>query len=352
MAKGVEDTAFYCFNRLAAMNEVGADPACNGLSVQRFHDYNLRMQQTHPATMTALSTHDTKRSDDVRARLLVLAEIPDEFADAIARWSKQNEKYRSDGFPDTGTEWFLYQTMIGAWPIDAERLRKYMQKAMREAKAHTSWVANNEAYEAAVAHYIDAALADENFVAELNTFVERILTAGRVNSLAQTLMKYTSPGVPDLYQGSELWDLSLVDPDNRRPVDYELRRKLLCEMKSLDARKVMQRMEDGLPKLWVVHKMLQLRNEHPEWFGAEAGYTALLASGAGAERLIAYRRGDHVLAIAPRWNQLAKEWGNTTLEIPQGKWKCRLSDAEIEGGTVRAEDLLREFPVALFVCVS
>jgi (1->4)-alpha-D-glucan 1-alpha-D-glucosylmutase len=217
MAKGVEDTAFYCSNRLIAMNEVGGDPDCNGFSLEYFHRYNVKMQQTFPATMTTLGTHDTKRSDDVRARMLVLSEIPDAFAEAVRRWSAQNARHRSGDQIDTGTEWFLYQTLVGVWPISTERLREYMQKAMREAKVRTSWVSNNAGYESALKEYIDSILADEGFVKDLEGFVRDVATAGRINSLAQTLMKYTAPGVPDLYQGGELWDFALVDPDNRRP---------------------------------------------------------------------------------------------------------------------------------------
>ena len=151
--------------------------------------------------------------------------------------------------------------MIGAWPICGERLRNYMEKAMREAKIRTSWVSNNAEYEDALRRFIDALLADTTFISELEAFVAKITPAGRINSLAQTLMKYTSPGVPDLYQGGELWDLSLVDPDNRRPVDYELRRKLLNELGSMTAEQVMKRMDEGLPKLWVIHHALWLRRE-------------------------------------------------------------------------------------------
>jgi len=347
MAKGVEDTAYYCWNRLAAMNEVGGDPDCDGFTLQHFHDYQVRMQQTFPMTMTALSTHDTKRSDDVRARMIVLTEMPDAFAEAVRRWSAHNAKFRSGDQIDTGTEWFLYQTLVGAWPISTERLREYMQKAMREAKVRTSWVANNAEYESALQEYIDAILEDTEFVTELETFVEGIATAGRVNSLAQTLMKYTAPGVPDMYQGGELWDFSLVDPDNRRPVDYERRRTLLKEMQSLVVEQVMERSDEGMPKLWVVHKTLLLRKAHPDWFGPAAEYGSLPAEGAESERVIAYRRGERVVTVVPRWSHEAKAWGETAVEIPEGRWKCRLTGAEIEGGRVWVGGLLKAFPVAL-----
>jgi (1->4)-alpha-D-glucan 1-alpha-D-glucosylmutase len=346
MAKGVEDTAYYCWNRLTAMNEVGGDPDCDGFSLEHFHEYQVKMQRTFPLTMTTLGTHDTKRSDDVRARMLVLSEIPDAFAEAVRRWNGQNAKFRNDQI-DTGTEWFLYQTLVGAWPISAERLREYMQKAMREAKVRTSWVANNAEYEKALSGYIDAILADQHFVGELTEFVEGIAEAGRINSLAQTLLKYTAPGVPDMYQGGELWDFSLVDPDNRRPVDYARRVALLKEMQSLKVAQVLERGDDGLPKLWVVHKALQLRKEHPEWFGAEAEYVSVTADGSRRDRVIAYRRGAQVLTVAPRWSHAAESWGETAIEVPAGRWTNRLTGEEVAGGRVLVWDLLKDFPVAL-----
>jgi (1->4)-alpha-D-glucan 1-alpha-D-glucosylmutase len=349
MAKGVEDTAYYCWNRLAAMNEVGGDPDCDGFSLERFHDYQGRMQRTFPMTMTALSTHDTKRSDDVRARMLVLTEMPDAFAEAVRRWSAHNAKFRSGDQIDTGTEWFLYQTLVGAWPISEERLWEYMLKAMREAKVRTSWVANNAEYENALHGYVDAILGDQEFVGELEKFVGDVAAAGRVNSLAQTLMKYTAPGVPDLYQGGELWDFSLVDPDNRRPVDYGRRVALLKEMQSLAVGQVMERSDEGLPKLWVVHKALLLRKEHPDWFGPAAEYASLSVDGTERERVIAYRRGERVLAVVPRWSHAAKAWGETAVDVPEGRWRNRLTGAECEGGRVLVDELLKTFPVALLI---
>jgi len=348
MAKGVEDTAFYCSNRLIALNEVGGDPGCDGSSIQSLHEYNMKMQQSFPMTMTTLSTHDTKRSDDVRARLLVLSELPDEFASAVKRWSAHNAQHRQGDEIDPGTEWFLYQTMVGAWPIDAERLCGNMRKSMREAKVRTSWVDNNENYERALNDFIEALLADQPFLDDLNAFVLSIVRAGRINSLAQTLLKYTSPGVPDLYQGGELWDLSLVDPDNRRPVDYKLRCSLLAALSSIDAAQVMQRMEEGLPKLWLVHHALHLRSEHPEWFGVNAAYLPLTAQGDHSERIIAYLRGNNVLTIVPRWSYRNSEWGNTTLSLPDGEWRNRLTGETFQN-VVSASALFASFPVALLV---
>ncbi|HEY5382117.1 MAG TPA: malto-oligosyltrehalose synthase [Acidobacteriaceae bacterium] len=349
MAKGVEDTAFYCSNRLTAINEVGGDPDCDGFSLEFFHTYNQAMQRTFPQTMTTLSTHDTKRSDDVRARLAVLTEIPDEFNSLIERWSSRNSRYNTDGIIDHGTEWFLYQTLIGAWPISVERLRLYMEKAMREAKIRTSWVANNVEYETAVNSFVDSLLKDVEFVRDVEVFVAKIAPAGRINSLTQTLMKCTAPGVPDLYQGGELWDLSLVDPDNRRPVDYERRRTLLAEMQGMNVQQVLQRMDEGMPKLWVIQHALRLRNEHPEWFGPEAEYIPVWAKGPQAQRVLAYLRGGDVLTVAPRWSHAAAGWEGTSLELPGGRWLNRLTGRRYQGQRLELANLLAAFPVALLV---
>jgi (1->4)-alpha-D-glucan 1-alpha-D-glucosylmutase len=354
MAKGVEDTAFYCYNRLTALCEVGGEPASNGNSLDDFHSYQARMQQNNPLTMTTLSTHDTKRADDVRARLVVLSEIPHQFADAIARWTTQNEKYKTavgaQMLPDRNTEYFLYQTLIGAWPIDIARIKAYMQKAMREAKQQTSWVNNNKDFENALNSFIDSIYADAEFIRELETFVDRVLSPGRINSLTQTLLKCTGPGVPDLYQGGELWDFSLVDPDNRRPVDYELRKRLLRELAGMGPQQILGRMEEGLPKLHVIHQSLLLRRERPQWFGADGSYKRLLANGHKASHAVAFLRSDSVLVLTQRHVQtLATGWGDTTLDVPEGTWKNRLTGETVTSGERSIDDLLRDFPVALLV---
>lgn len=346
MAKGVEDTAFYCSNRLVALNEVGGNPACSGFSLQQFHGYNSRMQATFPATMTTLSTHDTKRADDVRARIAVLSEDPEAFAAAVRRWNAMTSSYRGKEV-DPGTEWFLFQTLLGAWPLSFDRLKQYMQKAMREAKLRTSWVANNAEFEDELNTYMEALLKDGAFIEDLEAFLNGILHAGRLNSLTQTLLKHTSPGVPDMYQGGELWDLSLVDPDNRRPVDYAQRSRLLQELQGLDVSSILDRMDDGMPKLWIVQQALHLRNEHPDWFGSNASYEPIYAEGADADRVIAYLRSRDVLTVAPRWN-LQGGVKDATLALPAGTWIDRLTGAE-HRGTSSVATLLQNFPVALLV---
>jgi (1->4)-alpha-D-glucan 1-alpha-D-glucosylmutase len=358
MAKGVEDTAFYCYNRLVAMSEVGGDPGSDGVSVEDFHTYNTKMQATHPHTMITLSTHDTKRSDDVRARLAVLSEIPEEFSDAIHRWSRRNNDLRVDlrlgEYPDRNTEYLLYQTLIGAWPIGVDRAKEYMLKATREAKQKTSWTANNADFEDALNKFIEAILTHSDFVTDLEQFVVQIDGAGQTNSLAQTLMKHTSPGVPDLYQGSELWDFSLVDPDNRRPVDYRHRAKMLHEIKRMPApeaaAEALRRAGDGLPKLWTIYQALCLRRERPEAFGAEASYQPLTVSGAKSAHAMAYLRGGDVATVVPRLTKLLRgAWEGTAIQLPQGRWMNRLTGASLQGGRNAVGDILRDFPVALMV---
>ncbi len=356
MAKGVEDTAFYCFNRLTALCEVGGDPARDGLSLDDFHAYQLKMQSTHPSTMTTLSTHDTKRSDDIRARLPVLSEIPAEFGGAIARWAAMNQPHKTGPFPDRNTEYFLYQTLIGAWPITPDRTKAYMQKAMREAKQQTSWVANNKDYEDALNHFIDCILVDSAFLADLQSFVARVLLPGRINSLTQTLLKHTAPGIPDLYQGSELWDLSLVDPDNRRPVLYDLRRDLLNALPNTSPEDLVRRLSDpadeGLPKLHLIHQCLLLRREHPDWFGPEAAYKPLPATGPKARHATAFLRGNNVLTLAPRHTLTLQSWHNTTLQLPEGTWQNRLTNEHLHSGITQVAALLRAFPVALLIRIN
>ncbi len=348
MAKGVEDTAFYCFNRLIALCEVGGDPGRDGLSLADFHTYQQRMQQTHPCTMTTLSTHDTKRADDVRARLAVLSEIPEEFAAFLIRMAALTAGFKTDSMPDANTEYLLYQTLLGAWPIDAERTRTYMSKAVHEAKQQTSWVANNKPFEDALDSFIDRLFADPASTAHIASFVERILLPGRINSLVQTLLKHTAPGVPDLYQGSELWDLSLVDPDNRRPVDYALREKLLLGLSALTEPEILARMDEGLPKLHLIHRALTLRREQPTWFGPEAAYTPVPVDGPASDHALAYLRGQHVLTIVPiQTLTLGNAWDGTFVELPPGRWSNALTEEPHRSGRLLLADLFAAFPVAL-----
>jgi (1->4)-alpha-D-glucan 1-alpha-D-glucosylmutase len=256
--------------------------------------------------------------------------------------------------PDRNTEYLYYQTLIGAWPLTIDRAQAYMLKAVREAKQQTSWVANHKEFEDALRMFIELTLNYAPFLRELQQFVARVQDAGRVNSLVQTLLKYTAPGMPDLYQGGELWDLSLVDPDNRRPVDYEVRKRLLCEMKEMTAAdvasQVMLRADEGLPKMWTIHKALEVRRERPDCFDVGAEYTPIEVDGAKHDHVIAYLRGEDVVTVVPRLTvKLDNSWKDTIVVLPKGRWRNRLTEGIVEGGVVPMKMLLKDFPVALLV---
>jgi len=337
MAKGVEDTAFYNFHRLVALNEVGGDPGRFGISPEEVH---RTLSESRPRAMLATSTHDTKRSEDVRARLALLSEIPERWAEAVRRWVRHNERHRS---PDTNAEYLLYQTLVGAWPIKADRVVAYMEKAAREAKGATAWTRTDPEYEDALRSFVEAVLADLDFVADLEAFVAPLVEPGRINSLAQTLVKLTAPGVPDIYQGTELWSLALVDPDNRRPVDYEERHRLLKDLAgALSPEEILARMDQGLPKLWVIRQALRLRSL------LQGSYAPLAANGDRAGHVFAFSRGGEVITVVPRLViGLGEDWGATSLELPPGRWRNKLTGEDAGRGEVRLSDLLRRFPVAL-----
>jgi (1->4)-alpha-D-glucan 1-alpha-D-glucosylmutase len=354
MAKGVEDTAFYRYLPLVSLNEVGGDPTRFGTDPEAFHAACLAAARDRPQSMLATSTHDTKRSEDVRARVSLLSEMPAEWAVTVRRWSAINERHRRHGWPDRNAEWSFYQTLIGAWPITVERAVAYMEKATREAKLHTSWVNPVADYDDAVRTFTASVLADETFVADLEACAALLRKPGWINSLAQKLLTLTAPGVADLYQGSELWDLSLVDPDNRRPVDFSLRRRVLVETVAADPGAVWAT-EDGTgrAKVLVVTRALHLRKAHPDWFGPGDGgfYEPLDAAGQAAGHVIAFVRGRGAITIVPRL-PLGLErqggWADTTLALPPGSWSNELGDPDTAWtGTVRLADLLASFPVAL-----
>lgn len=348
-AKGLEDTAFYCYNRMVGLNEVGGSPDGGGLTLKEFHDFFSARQSAHPFTMNTLSTHDTKRCEDVRARLAVLTEIPRRWRSALNHWARLNAKFKTTQLPDRNTEYLLYQTLIGAWPIDAERLNAYMEKAAREAKQQTSWIQQNKEFEEALRNFVNGILQSQPFIEELENFVQRIQEAGRINGLSQTLIHCTAPGVPDTYQGSELWDLRLVDPDNRAPVDYETRREMLAKIEGgIEPVEIMRHVESGMPKLWVIFNAMHLRRKHPDWFGAEAAYKPIYAEGPRDRQVIAYLRGGNVVTVAPRWNfGNSSGWPSTMIELPPGRWRNVLAGSTLDGGRVRMQKLLKDFPVAL-----
>jgi (1->4)-alpha-D-glucan 1-alpha-D-glucosylmutase len=360
MAKGVEDTAFYRYHRLVSLNEVGGDPGCFGVELDAFHEHNRFVAENWPATMVATSTHDTKRSEDVRARLALLAEIPDEWAEAVGRWAGSNERHRRDDpecrladhrLPDRGTEYLLYQTLVGAHPVSADRILAYLEKATREAKRFTSWTDPDPAYDEAVASFASAVLADGAFLADLERFVAPLVGPGRVNGLTQSLLKLTMPGVPDVFQGAERWVLSLVDPDNRRAVDFSASARLLDEVDQ-PPEALLARADEGLPKLAVHQRALQLRRRRPECFlpGPGSAYRPLPVSGPRADHVVAYGRGEGVAVVASRFPlrlAAAGGWSDTTVEIGPGRWRDEITGDEILGGTHPVQRLLARFPVAL-----
>jgi (1->4)-alpha-D-glucan 1-alpha-D-glucosylmutase len=348
MAKGAEDTACYCFNRLIALNTVGGDPSRFAVSPGIFHEQCARSLRHWPNSMLTTSTHDTKRSGDVRTRICLLSEIPEQWSAAVLQWSAMNEKHRRGNLPDRNMEYFYYQTLVGAWPLPLDRALAVMEKSSREAKQHTSWTRPTGAYDAALREFVTGSLGDADFVSALERFVAPLVEAGQINSLSQLLLKLTCPGVPDIYQGSELWDLSLVDPDNRRSVDFETRQRLLAELRTLSVEQMWQRRHEGLTKLWLMQKTLQLRRRHPTLFDAEGSYAPLRAHGAKAAHVVAFTRAGCVVTIVPRLVlRVGGDWVNTKLHLPEGGWLNEFTGERFGGGERLVGELLRQFPVAL-----
>jgi (1->4)-alpha-D-glucan 1-alpha-D-glucosylmutase len=376
-AKGFEDTALYRFNRLVSLNEVGGDPSRFGVSLAEFHAENAARLRRSPHSLSATATHDTKRGEDVRARINVLSELPEEWRRRVAMWQRLNRRHRGSvegaTVPGANTEYLIYQTLVGAWPIDAERLTAYLMKAVREAKSHTSWINPNPRYDEALTAFAEAVLDPQRsgaFLTDFAPFQARIAEFGALNSLAQMLIKITAPGVPDFYQGTELWDLSLVDPDNRRPVDWKLRQRLLADLehalhttgdRAALAQELWAKKADARVKLFVMHEALALRRARQAVFAAGA-YRPLEVRGALAEHVCAFARvGDDaaVLTVVPRL--LARRggdapalgpdtWQDTTLEIPAGigpRFRNVFSGEMLDGETLPIGGVLGRFPVAL-----
>jgi (1->4)-alpha-D-glucan 1-alpha-D-glucosylmutase len=368
MAKGVEDTAFYRYNRLVALNEVGSDPAAFGTSVAEFHRENAERARRWPHGLLTSSTHDTKRSEDVRARIAVLSELPREWRVAVNRWTRLNRghKTRVEGAsaPDRNDEYLFYQTLLGAWPWGAEtpddvfvaRIEAFMLKAAREAQVHTSWVNPDPAYEEALQRFVRAALDTSRpnpFLEDFATLREMVAHAGTFNALAQQLLKLTAPGVPDIYQGTELWDQSLVDPDNRRPVDYRQRTRLLRGLQRRHpghrlAADLLATKADGRVKLYLTARALACRAAYPDLF-ARGDYIPLAAAGAAADHVVAFARrdaGNEFIVVVPRLvvGLTGKElvdpigpevWGDTGLLLPDAEPGTRYRDV-FSGETIRA----------------
>lgn len=363
MAKGVEDTALYRWVPFVGTGDVGAEPWPVGCSLSAFHERAAAMT-ARPQGLVSTSTHDSKRSADVRARLLLLSEVADEWAEVVERWQGDVEedvfgqRRPADlGDPATSvdgrTRLLLLQTLVGAWPIDEERVQAYMQKAGREAKQHTSWTEPKLDHEQAVERFVSAAFADRRRLADVEAMAARLTQPGRVVSLATTLLHLTLPGVPDLYQGNEVWRLDLTDPDDRRPVSWDRRRVLLRTAADAEVGDVWPEQVEGLPKLWLVHRVLVARRDHARSFAG--GYAPVLAVGEGADHVVALRRGDDVVAVAPRHPlRLEQEggWRDTTIVLPEGRWTNLLGEPLTWQGEVSVAELLDAFPVALLVRTS
>lgn len=354
MAKGFEDTTLYRYNRLIALNEVGGEPLRFGLSPSAFHQANRTRLRSHPHTLLATATHDTKRGEDTRLRIDTLSELPEEWRQHLERWHQLNQPFRKllDGgpAPEPNDEVWIYQTMLGAWPDEdadgfVDRLAGVVVKAVREAKRRTSWAHPDEGYEAAVVEFVRriAETSRRNpFLEDFMGLRRRMVPAGQLNSLAQTLLKLTVPGIPDIYQGCELWDLSMVDPDNRRPVDFNLRRRLLDRLNDGPLPADLREWRDGAVKQAVIRRTLDLRRRHPQIF-AEGAYRPLNVRGPRSDHVVAYARshGDAlVVVVVPRLT--LRLWPDNLATPPLGaQWRgCHVEAPRRGGGSGRFRDLL------------
>jgi (1->4)-alpha-D-glucan 1-alpha-D-glucosylmutase len=382
MAKGLEDTAFYIYNRLAALNEVGGEPQHFGVGVDEFHQRNFERQRDWPSTLLATSTHDTKRSEDVRARMLAISEVPQRWRSALQRWRVINKRWKrildDAAAPDTNEEYLFYQTLLGTWPMDAagraepaatreyiERLQAYMAKALKEAKINTSWIQPNEQWDAAMSDFVARVLDSSpknKFVPAFLPVAEEIARLGAINSLSQVAVKLTVPGVPDIYQGNEIWDFSLVDPDNRRPVDYARRKEMLRSLDTASPAELLEQWPDGRIKLLLTKRLLRFRREHPLLF-RHGSYSPLTATGAFAESCVAFAReheGKWIAVIVPRLSSrvgfppIGEKWQDTAVELP-GSWSREGArelftgrGLNLDGNALRLSDALAVLPCAVY----
>lgn len=389
MAKGVEDTLLYVYYRFISLNEVGGSPDAFGISLPEFHAFHTYQQQHWPYALNATSTHDTKRSEDIRARLNVLSEIPDEWDVEVETWRMLNNVHKQTGedrlIPDANDEYFLYQTLVGALPFASydhstfcDRIKDYAVKAVREAKVHTAWLRPDTEYEEGFVAFIDRLLEqrdDNEFLQRLYAFSEKVSAYGIFNSLSQLLIKLTAPGVPDIYQGTEFWDLSLVDPDNRRPVDYELRSQALQTLRDRTAadmpgllNELRSQSADGRIKLFLIMQALAARTKYVDIF-QQGSYLPIKVVGDYQDHIVAFARqfeNQVALTVVPRF--LVKlvhpsefplgnaVWGNTALEIPNGdqvNWINAITNESLAGQSVLPiSQILSQFPVALLISTA
>jgi (1->4)-alpha-D-glucan 1-alpha-D-glucosylmutase len=372
MAKSVEDTHFYRYVRMFAANEVGSHPSRFGQPVAAFNEANRQRQKNWPYCMLTTSTHDTKMSEDARARLFALAEWPAEWAENLKQWHALNAEAKSEvegrPAPDRREEYLLYQALLASWPLgmtgpDAEfleRIKSYFRKAQGEAKLNTAWTFPHAKWHEAGERFVEAILGSAPFLKSFLPFAERVAEKGMIFSLAQTVLKLTAPGIPDIYQGNEIWDFSLVDPDNRRPVDYARRVELLASIDKRRPSELLEHWQDGGIKMKVTQALLQFRRQHPEVFSG-GDYLPLETTGEKAEDIVAFLRKSgetEVLVVVPiRASSTpeagrSSEWKDTAVRLPQARtWESVLTGGSVaaRGDCILASSLFSELPVAAFV---
>lgn len=354
VAKGVEDTVLYRDLRFVAVNEVGGDPGQLGRDPGEVHAAHVGAQHERPATMLLSSTHDTKRSADVRARLAVLSQDPDHWVRTVRRWRRLTVRHRGAHGPGPAHQHLAFQTLVGAWPLEADRLEAYLLKAAREAARASDHLDPDLDYEADLSAFAHGVLADPELVADLETVVAEVRAPGWLTALSMVAVKLTAPGVPDVYQGDELWDLSLVDPDNRRPVDVARRRRALADLEAGPSPEaIMERLEEGLPKLHLIRQALHLRRRRPHVFSAAGSYEPLWPRGPRASHVFGHLRGGEVASVtARRVRALGPsvadwDWRDTAVDLPPGGWVDVLTGVRHRGGARPLAELLAVFPVAV-----
>ena len=377
-AKGVEDTTFYIYNRLISINEVGDSPENFGMGVEEFHEKMKLRQKIYPLSLNATATHDTKRGEDARMRLNVLSEIPQEWFEKFKEWQKLNESFKTDKLvPDSNAEYFIYQSLLGAFPFEENeleefptRVKDYLQKAFREAKVYTDWSNPDEEYESGISNYISAVLEHQEFTQAFEGFKNKVAFYGAIKSLGQTLIKTTAPGIPDIYQGTELWDLSFVDPDNRRPVNYGRRKMYVSDFRSFEKDNFKEELnylradyKNGKIKMYLLHRALHFRQEHADLF-QKGEYLPLQVWGKHSNSFIAYSRklkNKWALVVVPvlvtsifkpedfvPQKTIVEDLEIILPEDGPKNWRNCLTGAEIAAGeNLKLRDLLTDFPVAL-----